>query len=83
MTAFEAKAIMVEAIKEQDNRIREEVLKNTEKYILPQIERQARKGKNCTVIRVPSRKRLYGDRLVELGYKVNYEKKNELFVRWA
>jgi len=83
MTASEAKAIMVEAIKEQDRKIWEEVLENTEKYVLPQIARQARKGKNCMVIKVPNYKRLYNDRLVELGYKVNYEKKNELFVRWA
>jgi hypothetical protein len=83
MKANEAKAMMVEARRLQAEKIRAEVIENVEKYVLPQIAKAAKSGKSATTIKVPNYKSLYADRLVELEYNVTYEKKNDLFVRWA
>jgi hypothetical protein len=83
MRAEEAKAMMVEARKLQAEKIHAEVIENVEKCVLPQIAKSAKSGRSATIIKVPNYKSLYADRLVELGYNVTYEKKNDLFVRWA
>lgn len=83
MKASEAKAMMVEARKLQAEKIRAEVIENVEKCVLPQIAKAAKSGRSATIIKVPNYKSLYADRLVELEYNVTYEKKNDLYVRWA
>ena len=83
MKASEAKAMMVEARKLQAEKIRAEVIENVEKCVLPQIAKAAKSGRSAARIKVPNYKSLYADRLVELEYNVTYEKKNDLYVRWA
>lgn len=83
MRAEEAKAMMVEARKLQAEQVRAKVAENVEKYVLPQIAKEAKTGKSATTIKVPDYKGLYADKLVELGYNVTYEKGKLLFVRWA
>lgn len=83
MKAEEAKAIMVEAKKNQTEKVCAETYENIEKYILPYIAKEAEKGKSCTIINIPKQKEICADKLVELGYNVIYEKGKKLFVRWA
>ena len=83
MKAEEAKAMMVEARKMQAEKVRANVHENVEKYILPYIAKEAKKGKSCTIVSVPEYKGIYADRLAELGYNITYERGKKLFVRWA
>lgn len=83
MRVEEVRAIMVEAREKQAETIRAYAYENIEKYIIPYIVKEAKKGKDCTTVSVPEHKEIYVNRLTGLGYNVTCEKGQKLFVRWA
>lgn len=83
MRAQVVKAIMMEAIEKQEEKIRTSVCENIEKYIFPYIIKEAKKGKSCTTVSVPEYKGIYASKLAELGYEVTFERGKKLLVRWA